>query len=219
MTAVLITGFGPFPGAPSNPTMAIARHLGTMRRQYLADVRRVVRLLPTTWAMLDSVAGMVSATAPDAVLMFGLAGRRRRITPETRALNRAGILRRDAAGCEPFNRRLTPGGPRARAGTIDAHRMVARLKAAGLPSTASRDAGDYLCNALFWRMLEQGRPCIFVHMPRPVRATRPKGRLKRPRPTLKALKLAGELALREVLLGLRWQTSRPQVATPRHKRS
>jgi pyroglutamyl-peptidase len=199
MPTILITGFGPFPGAPSNPTMRIARHLGRVRRMRLARATRIVRLLPTTWAMLAGMRQTVADLAPDAVLMFGLAGRRRKITPEMRAINHASILRVDADGKAPDSRLLRGGAPLSVRGVMDAPRMAAALRRAGLPATVSRDAGDYLCNALFWRMLETGVPCIFVHVPRPMRASLPKGRVKRPRPTLRQLEQAAEIALAEVL--------------------
>lgn len=199
MPTILITGFGPFPGAPSNPTMRLARHLGRVRRVRFADVTRVVRLLPTTWAMLDGLPGMVAGIGPDAVLMFGLASRRRNVTPEARALNHASLLRLDAEGRSAPQRRLAPGGRGARTGGIDALRMTAAMRAAGLPAAVSRDAGDYLCNGLFWRMSESRLPCIFVHVPRPVRPVLPRGRMKRPRPAMRQLEAAAEIALMQVL--------------------
>ncbi|MGL4242645.1 MAG: peptidase C15 [Beijerinckiaceae bacterium] len=202
MMRILITGFGPFPGAPTNPTIRLARHLGRVRRERFRPIDRTVRLLPTTWAMLDGVRKEVADIRPDAVLMLGLASRRRMITPEARAINQASILRTDAAGRKPFRPMLAPDAPHARPGTIDAARMAAALRFAGLPAAVSRNAGDYLCNGIFWRMLETGVPCIFVHVPRPVRPTLPKGRLKRPRPTMRDLERAAEIALAEVIARL-----------------
>jgi pyroglutamyl-peptidase len=195
LPTILITGFGPFPGAPTNPTMRLARHIGGVRRVAFAGLRREVRLLPTTWAMLDGVPALVRDVRPDAVLMFGLAGRRRRITPEARALNRASPLRVDAEGAPPPAQAMARGAGFARNGSISAGRMAAALRREGLPAAVSRDAGDYLCNGLFWRMLETGVPCIFVHVPRPVRPTLPRGRMKRPRPTARGLQKAAEIAL------------------------
>ncbi|MGL5114121.1 MAG: pyroglutamyl-peptidase I, partial [Beijerinckiaceae bacterium] len=86
---VLITGFGPFPGAPSNPTMRLAGKLSTLRRPRYANTERVLRLLSTIWAMLDDVPAMLEDIRPDAILMFGVAGRRRHVTPESRLVNRA----------------------------------------------------------------------------------------------------------------------------------
>ena len=47
MPTILITGFGPFPGAPVNPTTALARHLARLRRPGLADVRLVGHVFTT----------------------------------------------------------------------------------------------------------------------------------------------------------------------------
>ena len=49
--------------------------------------------------------------------------------------------------------------------------LVAALHAQGIPASASRDAGGYLCNHIFYvlmRVLEQERPQArggFVHVP------------------------------------------------------
>jgi pyroglutamyl-peptidase len=192
---ILITGFGPFPGAPGNPTMTIVRHLARLPRGKAAGIEKITRLLPTEWRMLEAFAADIRALKPDAVLMFGLAGRRRKITPEARALNRAGPLRLDAAGKVPPSRLLNEGNHQIRNGSIDPVRMSVVLRRAGLPATTSRDAGDYLCNALFWTALDSGVPAIFVHVPRPRRRTLPKDRPKRPRPDMADLLRAGELAL------------------------
>ncbi len=203
MTRILITGFGPFPGAPSNPTMAVVRHLLRSRHQRFAGVERLGRLLPTEWGMLPGFADTIRQCQPDAILMFGLAGRRRKITPEVRAVNHASLLRTDAAGRNPGTRQLTHGGPGFRTSTINPVLLTARMRVAGLPAKTSRDAGDYLCNALLWTALETGVPAIFVHVPRPRRMMRRKGSQKLSRPSSEDLQRAGEVALAAVLAGLR----------------
>jgi pyroglutamyl-peptidase len=203
MTRILITGFGPFPGAPSNPTMAIVRHLLRSRRQRFIGVEFLARFLPTEWSMLPGFARTISQCRPDAILMFGLAGRRRKFTPEARAVNHASLLRIDADGRTPRVRQLTHGGPGFRKSTVDPVLLTARMRAAGLPARISRDAGDYLCNALLWTALETGVPAIFVHVPRPRRMMRRKGAQKLARPTPEDLKRAGAAALVAVLADLR----------------
>jgi pyroglutamyl-peptidase len=179
MTRILITGFGPFPGAPSNPTMRIVRHLMRLKRAGLADVIRLGRVLPTEWGMLQGFRQTLNQSQPDVVLMFGLAGRRRTVTPEARAINLAGRLRTDAAGRTPASRHLSQAGPSHRHGSIDPLRMVAEMKRAGIAADVSQNAGDYLCNALYWTALETGVPAIFVHIPRPRNLKRPRGQQKR----------------------------------------
>ncbi|NWG26882.1 MAG: pyroglutamyl-peptidase I, partial [Pseudorhodoplanes sp.] len=75
---ILVTGFGPFPGAPSNPTMALVRHLARLRRPALSDVRLVGHIFPTSYAAVDrELPALIRQHCPDAVVMFGLAARTR----------------------------------------------------------------------------------------------------------------------------------------------
>ncbi|MFM9976262.1 MAG: peptidase C15 [Beijerinckiaceae bacterium] len=202
MPRILITGFGPFPGAPSNPTMAIVRHLVRSRHPRFAGVERLGRFLPTEWDMLPGFCETIRQCQPDAVLMFGLAGRRRTITPEARAINQASVLRVDAEGHRPSAPQLAHAGPRQLKSTIDPVRMSAAMRRAGLPAKVSQDAGDYLCNALLWTAIETGVPAIFVHVPRPRRMKRPVGTQVLERPAPGDLNRAGEAALASVLAGL-----------------
>jgi pyroglutamyl-peptidase len=195
MTRVLITGFGPFPGAPSNPTMRIVQHLVRLNRAGLANVERLGRVLPTEWNVLNGFRDTILQCQPDVVLMFGLAGRRRKVTPEARAINVAGRLRTDADGRTPTSRHLTFSGPEYRRGQINPVRMVASLRRAGVAAGVSQNAGDYLCNALYWTALETGVPAIFVHIPRPRNLKRSVGSQKFKRPKMHQLEKAAKIAL------------------------
>jgi pyroglutamyl-peptidase len=203
VTRILITGFGPFPGQPTNPSMRLARHAGTVKRIGFAGVERIVRLLPTTWAVLDGVSAMLAETRPDVVLMFGVASRRRKVTPEARALNHQSGLKPDADKRFAGPRSRVAGAPAALPSSFDAHRLQAAIQGAGAPVAVSRNAGTYLCNALSWHVLASGLPAVFVHVPRPRRMQRRKGQEKRPRPTMRQLERAAEAALGFVLASRR----------------
>jgi pyroglutamyl-peptidase len=187
---VLITGFGPFPGAPSNPSAALAKALARRRRPALADIERIVHMFATTYASVDRDLPKLFAQKPDVVLMFGVAGRRRQLCIETRARNAVSLLFPDASGHRPLRSVIKLGGP----ATLTGNAPFARL--AGAAGTRlSRDAGSYLCNYVYWRALEQvrgTRPLVqFVHIP-PVRTTpQPRRRSRKSPPTLaQLLKLA-----------------------------
>ena len=53
MTTVLITGFGPFPGAPFNPTGLLIERLSRMRRPALAGVTIVPHVFQTSYEAVD----------------------------------------------------------------------------------------------------------------------------------------------------------------------
>ncbi len=78
---VLITGFGPFPGAPFNPTAALAENLARRRRPALSEVRRIAHVFPTSYAAVErELPDLIARYRPDLVLLFGLAPR----TPHVR---------------------------------------------------------------------------------------------------------------------------------------
>jgi pyroglutamyl-peptidase len=195
MTRILISGFGPFPGAPSNPTMAIVRHLMRSRHPRFKGVELLMRELPTDWDILNGFKQTIKNCKPDAVLMFGLSGRRLTVSPETRAINRALLLRSDADGRKPKQPQLKKGASAFMRSSIDAVRMTAAMVQSGIHARVSHNAGEYLCNALLWTALETGVPAIFVHVPLPTRSRKPRAMTISKRPNASVLAKAGEVAL------------------------
>src|SRR5580693_8618945 len=99
---VLITGFGPFPGAPFNPSAALAKALARRRRPAFMGIERSTHIFATTYASVDrDLPRLLREQKPDIVLMFGVAGRRRHVCVETRARNAILLLFPDAAGHRP----------------------------------------------------------------------------------------------------------------------
>jgi len=164
---LLLTGFGPFPGAPRNPTAEVVTQLAEPGRGRRLGVEIVPHVFATTWAALDDLAALIAATRPDLVLHLGLKRRARAIAVETVARNRVLMAAVDATGVAPGSTQLDPDGPARCAATLPTRRMAARIAALGLPVEISADAGRYLCNALLWRSLRlaPGRPTGFLHLP------------------------------------------------------
>jgi pyroglutamyl-peptidase len=193
---ILITGFGPFPGAPFNPSAALAKTLARRRRPALAGIERVVHVFATTYASVDRDLPklLTQKPKPDVVLMFGVAGRRRQLCIETRARNAVSLLFPDASGYRPRHGVIKLHGPAALAGNAPLARLAG---AAGPKARLSRDAGRYLCNYVYWRALEQvrgTRPLVqFVHIP-PLTVKARLRRSKKP-PTLAQLLKPAEALL------------------------
>lgn len=181
MISVLITGFGPFPGAPFNPTGALARRLARWRHPALAGVRRTAHVFTVGYAAVDrDLPRLIAEHRPQVLLMFGLAARTRRVRIETRAHNARASFP-DATGKRPPGRAIVPGVPH-RPMPIDAVPLLVATQATRVPVQLSRDAGAYLCNYLCWRALDQRQgqhaPLIaaFVHVPKLAVASRRAGR-------------------------------------------
>lgn len=172
--ALLITGFGPFPGMATNPSGVLARRTGALARLRRAPggAPRVI-VLPTTYGALDTVLAPALAARPRAVLMIGVAGRARRVRVESRAVNRASRLMPDAGGLTSRRLTLDGSGPAGRRSRPLALQAEVLLRRAGIPVRASQDAGRYLCNAAYYRALAADCPVLFLHIPRAPRV-RPK---------------------------------------------
>ncbi len=194
---VLLIGFGPFPGAPINPSTLLVKALARRRRPALADIVRTTHILTTAYAAADCDLPQLMAKKPDVVLMFGLASRRRHVCIETRARNALSTLFPDAHGYRPKSAVIVKGGPASLRGNAPFARLLGTLHGSSIPARLSGDAGRYLCNYAYWRALEQRcgvhQLIQFVHIP-PLRFA-PKRRHKRRLPSF-----TRTLAVAETLL-------------------
>ncbi len=94
---ILITGFGPFPGAPFNPTMALVKRLTQLRRPAFADVELTGHIFHVTYTTVDrELPELIAKHRPQALLMFGLADRTAHLRIETRARTAVTTLFPDA---------------------------------------------------------------------------------------------------------------------------
>src|SRR5262249_315668 len=71
---VVIAGFGPFPGAPSNPSGRLAIALARRRRPALAGIEIASHIFATAYDAVDRDLPKLLARKPDVLLIFGLAG-------------------------------------------------------------------------------------------------------------------------------------------------
>ena len=160
-TTILLTGFGPFPGAPVNPTEPLVIELAR-RRDPRANVRRLAHIFHVSYQAVDhELPELIERTKPDALIMFGLAARSRQMRIETLARNALSCTLPDAAGCTPDAATIVAEAPVTLAMPAPVDRLLMAARSAGVPVRRSYDAGGYLCNYLCWRAAEAaqaGRP-------------------------------------------------------------
>jgi len=193
---ILITGFGPFPGAPFNPTMPLVHRLARLRRPGLSDVRLIGHVFETRYGAVDrELPELIARHRPDALLMFGVATRRKRLSIETRARNALALLP-DAGSASLGRHALAPGRTSAMRMPAPLTHLLAAAKQARVPVALSHDAGRYVCNYLCWRATEAvaaengPRLAAFVHVPQVARTPDRPGRV-----TQDGLARAGERIL------------------------
>src|SRR6202161_2977654 len=172
---ILITGFGPFPGAPFNPTQPLVARLLRLRRPALGDVELSGHIFPVTYNAVDrQLPGLLAMRRPQALLMFGLATRTPFVRIETRARNAVTTLWPDADHTRARKGSIA-GGTEAMMFGPHTARLLRAAIGTGIDARASRDAGSYLCNYLSWRAIEAAAkdsgPALaaFVHIPLLVR--------------------------------------------------
>jgi pyroglutamyl-peptidase len=167
---VLVTGFGGFPGARINPTISLVKSISASRRTVGRGIAVAAHVFRTSYAAVDAdLPNLFQTHRPDAVLMFGVATRTPFLRIETRARNRKALLWPDAAGTSACESSIQMGGPASVRGRAPFQCVLRACRTARLPVRFSRDAGDYLCNYAYWRMLQRapaGMPVLFVHVPK-----------------------------------------------------
>jgi pyroglutamyl-peptidase len=197
MVTVLVIGFGPFPGAPDNPSATLAARLARIRRPAFAHHRVVTHVFPTSYAAVArALSALIARHRPEIVVMFGLAARTPYIRVELQAANRVSVLHPDIDNRVSTAREIRPGGPQILRTRAPTARLVAAARTAGVDVRASRDAGSYVCNYAYWLALEAANAprgpnvVVFIHVPKLRTARRRKGR---PRlPTLEMLVRAAQ---------------------------
>lgn len=192
MPRALITGFGPFPGVPRNPSGVLMRRIAGSKRWKRLGWEMGGTLFPTGYAIVSRmIAEQAEAGPPPAfIVMLGVAARAKWLRVELRAKNRVSIHHRDASGKRPAVFQLQPSRAVTRFGRHPGAPLVTALRDRGVPARLSRDTGRYVCNAAYWHMLgamPANTETVFIHIPMPGVA----GRHKRdPRPSLPAMERA-----------------------------
>ena len=202
---VLITGFGPFPGAPFNPTEPLVVRLTRLRRPAFDNVELTGHIFHVTYTTVDrELPELLRKHRPQALLMFGLADRTRHMRIETRARNAVTTLFPDADRNRARKGSIVGGADAMMLGAHTA-RLLRAAVGTGIDARASRDAGSYLCNYLSWRAIEavnsgdSPRLAAFVHVPLLARGGAPQRKGADPRITLEDLADAGEAMLLEMV--------------------
>lgn len=152
----VITGFGPFPGQPINPAAALAL---SFDEAHVGGGRVRGCQIPCSWGRAFSgITQGLEGAQPKALIMLGVSDRPTAQVELLAHNRRGGAL--DVDGQSLPEGLLLPGG---------ADVLKTTLPITGLPASAlSEDAGDYLCNAVFyWSMAFFGHIPYrgFVHIP------------------------------------------------------
>ncbi|MFC0036535.1 pyroglutamyl-peptidase I [Cardiobacterium valvarum] len=170
MKKLLITGFQPFDGESVNPALEVAKGL---QGKTINGYEVIAREIPVVrFEALKAVQAAIEELQPDVVITIGQAGGRPDITVERVGINIDDFRIPDNKGNQPIDEPIVTGGPVAYWATLPIKKMVANVKAQGIPASVSNSAGTYVCNHLLYGLLHylttQGKTAIpagFIHIP------------------------------------------------------
>ena len=206
---LLITGFGPFPGAPYNPTHTLVPRLLALRRPLFDGIERIGHVFPVSYGAVDrELPDLISRHQPHALLMFGLAARTSYVRIETRARNTVTQIWPDAAHTPVRHRSIEPASDATRRFGSHTLKLLRAAQAAGVDARPCLSAGYYLCNYLSWRAIAATRAengpklAAFIHVPLVPRDSF-SGSAKRTRVTFEQLVDAGESMMIEMVRAAR----------------
>ena len=166
---ILISGFEAFGGRNLNPTALIIEALEHREIPCPQNLTVEQVLLPVTFEdAFEVLQKKINAFNPDVVISLGLA-KREGIQLESVAVNHIDAEIEDNAGKRPVNQLISPSGPPTFLSTLPLQGLENTLKAANLPVKISNSAGTFVCNYLFYRLMETNqdtfRLCGFIHVP------------------------------------------------------
>jgi pyroglutamyl-peptidase len=170
MTTVLVTGFDPFGGDTLNASWEAARRLDG---RVLADGARVAaaRLPVSCREARRALVAAMTAHDPAVVIAIGQAASRSAVSLERIAINLDDYRLPDNDGVAPVDAPIVLGGPAGYWSTLPLRAILGAVRAAAIPCGLSSTAGTYLCNHVFYVLMDQlareggRRVGGFIHVP------------------------------------------------------
>lgn len=158
---VVVSGFEPFKSEGLNPSGEVAQQLcsnetiARIQEQAGAEIRVTPALLPLSfdqaWPTLRHV---IEETSPDIIVSFGVKHSARGVNLERCAINMIDADKPDAFNVQPRKVAVAQDGPAAFWTKLPLRRILKSFSDHQIPATLSSDAGTYVCNALFYQLMD-----------------------------------------------------------------
>jgi len=184
---IIITGFKPFMSHDVNPTEEIISILPG--QIYGNEIIRL--LLPVEFDnSFDVLKEAIIKYKPNVVIALGLAGNRKAISLERVAINVDHSTAPDNIGNTPNHKTIIKSGMNAYFSTLPLDDIVLKLKQKNINVEISNTAGTYVCNNLFYHLMnyiEENNLNIkagFVHVPLMDEQLKSKGNFSMPLSTM-----------------------------------
>lgn len=164
--SILVTGFEPFGGDSVNPSWEAVSRLP----ERVMDTPVHKLRLPVVFGQCgERLMEEIRRIRPSVVVCCGVAGNRTEVTPELLAVNwRMGSIA-DNAGVRYTGEKIDAKAPDAIMTELPVTAMVEAMKAEQLPARLSLSAGAYVCNDLYFVLMQGQKEMeyqgLFIHVP------------------------------------------------------
>lgn len=166
---ILLTGFAPFDGEQQNPSWDAVKQL----QGFEPDEATVVQTLELPCVFHQSLKALRQALQewnPVLVIAVGQAGGRSAISLEKVAINYQDARIADNAGQQPTGEAVMAGEATAYFATLPLKAILQTLRNQGIPAEISYTAGTFVCNHVFYGLMQalEHRPKVkagFIHIP------------------------------------------------------
>ncbi|MGP5220060.1 hypothetical protein [Arthrobacter rhombi] len=151
---ILLTGFEPFGGDSTNPSIEASRRAAVILTENGWPAAAVE--LPCIFS--DAPGALRRALEkydPELVVCTGLNAGTGQIRLERAALNMMDARIPDNAGQQPIDVPVAPGGPAAYFTSLPIKRALAALQKVGTPAQVSPSAGTFVCNQIFYTLMHE----------------------------------------------------------------
>ena len=150
---ILLTGFEPFGEKDINPSQMV---VDAISGQKYSETELVKALLPVHHNLGPKTLNtLLKEQEPDAVIAFGLATGRPKISLERLAINWMDYRIADNAGIKINNQPIFMDAPAAYFATLPIESMHEALNKENIPGEISLSAGTYLCNQVFFTLMHE----------------------------------------------------------------
>ncbi len=155
---ILMTAFEPFGNNQFNSTITAINNI---------DLENVTKLiLPVTYPGAFQYLQSNMAIKPDLIILLGMATSREIVTIEERAINELSFKIPDNNNVTINNQKISLNNSKYLYSKVKVDDLVDHLKKYNYKVEKSIDAGRYICNFLYYKVLEEYNvPSIFIHIP------------------------------------------------------
>lgn len=174
IATILITGFGPFPGAPDNPSghlvNTMAKRFGQKR---LMGAEIAFGVLPTHWQNVGpELDKLFTKHEPNFTLHIGYAAISNGFQLESTAYNQT-CAEADVEGVKGSCGSVIDGHRAQLTSALPLDKVEKRMSASGFSVSRSDNPGRYLCNMAYFLALSRSgsvstdreRSSLFIHIP------------------------------------------------------